>query len=241
MGSHSRGTAIHNSDLDLLQVVRKKELTWGGSLVSSNTVLANLRKILEGYGKTETRRDFLALVISYKSGAKIDLVPGYYLKPGINNLPVYQIPDGSGGWFETSPEAHNTYIKAADVRSNGKLKRTVQIIKYWRQCRINFIRLDSFHLELFLASSKICEGTKSYSQCVSEALTALSLREARALRDPVGVAGLISASATATQKESVTNSLNSSADHARRAHLAEMNGNDLEANRQWQIVFNGGF
>jgi hypothetical protein len=52
LASHSRGTAIKSSDLDLLQVVRKKELKWGDSLVSSNTLLANVRKALESYAQS---------------------------------------------------------------------------------------------------------------------------------------------------------------------------------------------
>jgi hypothetical protein len=240
MGSHSRGTAIKNSDLDLLQVVRKKELKWGDALVSSDTLLANVRKALESYARPEVRRDFVALVIQYKSGVKIDLVPGYYSRPGIDNMPVYQIPDGDGGWRETSPEAHNAYIKLADEKTQGKLKKTVQIIKYWRQCRVNSVRLDSFHLELYLAQSRICEGYKSLSSCVSESLAALSSREARALRDPIGVSGFISASSTDTQKLSVAASLSTSADHARRGLIAEVAGNSFEAKRQWDIVFNGG-
>jgi predicted nucleotidyltransferase len=240
MGSHSRGTAIKNSDLDLLQVVRKKELQWGGSLVSSDTLLANVRKALESYARPEVRRDFVALVIQYKSGVKIDLVPGYYLRPGVDNMPVYQIPDGAGGWRETSPEAHNAYIKNQDEKTLGKLKKTVQIIKYWRQCRASFVRLDSFHLELYLAQSRICEGYKSISSCVAESIAALSMREARALRDPIGVSGLISASSTTSQKLSVAASLSTSADHARKGIVAEASGNSLEAKRQWDIVFNGG-
>lgn len=241
MGSHTRGTAIAGSDMDVLQVIRKKEVTWGGSLVSSNTVLSNIRSTLAGYGRTDVRRDQVALVVSYKSGVHIDLVPGYYSGPGVGNYPVYHIPDGRGGWLSASPEAHNAYIKAADERAGGKLKRTVQIIKYWRRCRVNEIPLNSFHLEIALASSKVCEGLKSYSQCVLDAFSELTSREARAIRDPVGVAGLISASATDTMKASVANSLANSTEHARNARRAELQGMPLEAARQWSTVFNGGF
>jgi predicted nucleotidyltransferase len=44
IGSHSRGTAVANiSDIDLLLVVRREEVTRADSLVSSNTVLGNVR------------------------------------------------------------------------------------------------------------------------------------------------------------------------------------------------------
>lgn len=240
MGSHSRGTAIKNSDLDLLQVIRKRELTWGGSLVSSSTVLNNVRSHLSNYGKTDVRRDNQALVVRYTSGHHIDLVPGFYRGPGVSNYPIYEIPDGSGGWLQTSPEAHNAYLKLCDERAGGKLKRTVQLVKYWRKCRSVEIPLNSFHLEIVLANSRVCEGPKSYSSCVQEAFRELAAREARALRDPIGVSGLISASATDAQKLSVANSLTSSAEHALKAKTAETYLNSSEALRQWRIVFNGG-
>lgn len=241
MGSHTRGTAITGSDMDLLQVIKKEELMWGGNVVSSSTVLENVRRHLSAYGKSEIRRDRMALVVDYTSGAQIDLVPGYYVGPGVSNYPVFEIPNGLGGWLKASPEAHNAYIKQADEKARGKLKKTVQMVKYWRQCRVNQVRLNSFHLEIVLASSGVCEGLKSYSQCLAGALDTLAKREAKALRDPIGVAGLIAASGSQVQASAAANSLAGSSEHALKAVSAERQGSTLEAVRQWSLVFNGVF
>jgi predicted nucleotidyltransferase len=241
MGSHSRDTAISGSDLDMLQVLRKSELTYGGDIVSSYTALRNLRTSLADYAQTEVRRDQQALVIRYKSGKQLDLVPGYYIGPGQSNYPVYAIPDGSGGWLRTSPESHNLYLKLCDERSGGKLKRVVQIIKYWRCCRVNEVPLNSFHLETVLASSGIAEGAKAYSECIKDAFAELHSREGRAIRDPIGISGLIGASSTQAQRDAVTTALSHSANHARNARIAELFSDGTEAIRQWQLVFNGSF
>ena len=241
MGSHSRGTAIRGSDLDLLQVLRRREVTYGGAVVSSGTVLGRLRQLLLQYGRTDVRRDQQALVVSYRAGHHIDVVPGYFIGFNSQRRPVYEIPDGSGSWLQTSPEAHNQYLRDCDDRSRGKLKRVVQVMKFWRGTRANDIPLNSFHVEMVLASSGVCEGFKSYSACVADAFRELAARSAASIRDPLGISGLIAASGSISQRVSAGSSLSAASDHAIRARNAELLGHSAEAVRQWQIVFKGEF
>jgi hypothetical protein len=155
--------------------------------------------------------------------------------------PIYYMPDGAGGWMRTSPELHNKFIREANARSGQKLRRTVQLIKYWRECRSPRIPISSFYLDLLIAEQRICEGAKSYSQCLAEAFALLARYRCQAYTDPLGVAEVIDAVKTGGQRDAALRSVSYAHDHASRALMAELRGNHLEACRQWDIVFNGQF
>ena len=143
--------------------------------------------------------------------------------------------------METAPEAHNTYLKAADTQSVGKLRRTTQLLKYWRSCRTPAIPLASIHLELLLASENVCVGAKSYSRCLRDAFHLLRNRECRGLRDPLGIAGVLYAVQTTAQAEQLVSAVDYAAEHAQSAVEAQERKDWKEALRQWDIVFNGKF
>ena len=239
-GSFSRGTFIRGgSDVDLFAVISKKDVTWGGSLVSSETALNNIREeLLKRYPTTPVERDAQAVVVPFSQGASIDVVPAVFDQMLNGKLPLYLIPDGDGGWMPTCPELHANYIRQADIRSGGKLKRVAQLLKNWRECRTPRIALSSFHIEMILASEGICNGVKSYAVCFTETLQLLAQRECRALQDPLGVAGYISAFKTEAKRETAIASVRYSRDHAKDACWHDYSGNTDEAWRQWDIVFN---
>lgn len=242
IGSGSRGTTIANqSDIDLLLVLRTSEVTRAGGLISSNTVLKNVRERLQDrYTSTEIGRDGQAVVINFNDGNHpVDVVPGIYVGPGVGNYPTYRIPDGAAGWMDTSPEAHNKYIANANASSGNKLQGVARLMKYWRWSRSQ--SLNSFHLELLLAQSGVCTVAKSYSECVADVLTLLAQREARALQDPLGISGYVKAANTEAQRQQLVASLAHSASHAREAVRSDGWGSMPEAYRQWDIVFNGYF
>lgn len=242
IGSHARGTAVGNiSDIDLLLVLSRSEVTRCGVRVSSDTTLKNVRQRLqERYGQTHIGKDGQAVVVGFSDGKHpVDVVPGVYFGPGHNNYPVYDIPDGSGGWMRTSPQVHNRYIADANQRSGYKLQRVARLLKFWRACRSS--SLNSFHTELTLAESGVCTVPKSYAECLTDALTGLFQRDGRALRDPMGVSGLVQSTSTEAKRRQLVASLRDSAAHARKALKNDGYGSLPEAYRQWDIVFNGNF
>jgi predicted nucleotidyltransferase len=249
IGSHSRGSAISgSSDLDLLVRLPRVEAQWGGSQVSSQTVLKNVRIELQSrFPSTGIGRDGQAVVVNFVNGNfDIDVVPAVFKEmapkgPNGAKRPVYHIPDGDNGWMDTSPDAHADYIAAADARAGGKLKYTIQLLKHWRSCRSPRTPLLSFHLELLLASEGLCAGVKSYAACLTDAFSLLASRELRALQDPVGVSGLVPVAYTRSQQEAALRNVETARDHARRAVEAEGRRDLTEAYRQWDLVFNGGF
>jgi len=84
----------------------------------------------------------------------VDVVPAIFGGWSNQNTPIYWMPNGEGWWMNSSPPAHNTYIKKAEERSGGKLKRTAKLIKYWRECRDPKIPISSFHIEMLLAAHR---------------------------------------------------------------------------------------
>jgi hypothetical protein len=244
VGSHSRETAIRRySDVDHFAVFSRDDFRIGDRYKRSDTVLESIRNDLaQRFRRTPVQRDGQAVVVSFGQGDySVDVVPAMFWEMNKDNWPIYYIPDGNGGWMRTSPELHNKYIRDADQCSGGKLKRTSQLVKFWRECRSPRIPITSFHIDILLASHKVCEGVKSYAQRLTETFGLLSMRDCRALQDPLGVANLVSAVKTEFQQESACQAVAHAYDHATKALEAERSGNPREARRQWNIVFNNRF
>ena len=244
IGSHSRDTAVRgHSDLDLLAVFSRKDARWGEEFVKSTTFLRWIREDLEQrYQQTSIRGDGQALVIGFAAGQQsVDVVPAIFVGPGPDNWPLYSIPDGIGGWLQTSPEKHSKYLLEENERAKGKLKRVIQMVKYWRECRSPRVPLESFHLELLLASEGVCAGVKSYARCMFDAFYLLASRQGRGLQDPLGISGVVPACKTEAQRQVLQAAFAYARDHAWAALQAEDKSNRREAARQWGIVFNGYF
>jgi hypothetical protein len=169
------------------------------------------------------------------------VVPSRFHGMTQTNRPLYKKPDGADDWMLTAPEVHAKYIQDADRKSMGKLRRTAQLMKFWRDCRTPKVPLSSFHIEMLLASFRICEGVKSYTECVTELFQLLAQRECQAIRDPLQIAGHIGAIRGAQQRETALRSIAYSRDHAKEALYAERHTCVQEAKRQWDIVFHGNF
>jgi hypothetical protein len=171
-GSLARGSFIRGgSDADLMALISRKDFKWGDDLVTSRTALERIRIELMGrYPNTPVYTDVHAVVVPFSQGVSVDVVPAVFDGMLPNNWPLYLIPDGAGGWMPSCPELHNKYIREADVRSRGKLRRVAQLVKYWRECRSPRVPLSSFHIEMLLASEGLCTGAKSYAACVTETL-----------------------------------------------------------------------
>ena len=244
IGSNCRDTAIGNySDADLLLVLSRSEVTRGGWLVSSDTVLKNVRLELEDrYTSTNIGKDGQAIVVDFRDGDHpVDVVPAFYEGPAasLQNYPIYRIPDGEGGWMQTSPDAHNSYILEPDQQSRGKLKGVVRLLKFWRATRN--VPLNSFHVELLLAQSGVCNGVKSYAQCVADVMTLLCERNCRGLQDPLGISGIVKAANTEAKRQQALASLRQCAEHARQAIGNDCYGYYTTAYQEWDFVFHGHF
>jgi hypothetical protein len=195
---------------------------------------------------TSIGKDAQAVVVSFGAGTQVvDVVPAFWngmAKSDLvkKNRPLFTIPDGSGGWFETSPQAHRTYIENEDEASGGRLRRTAQLIKFWGTRR-GHVMLTSFHVELLLAHSGICRAPGGYAQYILEAFELLASRQCRAFQDPLGISGFIPAARTTAQVKDVLAAVRTSLVFARLAREAELSRNVVVAYAYWNRVFKGGF
>ena len=242
IGSHARDTAVDRfSDVDLLIMLKRSEARWGQNDVSSTTILDRFRRELDQkYVHTKVGRDGQAIVVHFEKGnAMLDVVPAVFRR--FEKAPIYVIPNGTGGWLESSPLAHNQFFRRADTDSEGRLTRTSRLLKWWKYSRTPATPVSSFYLDMTLASSKICRNVKSYSHSVALALSHLADRNGQALNDPTGLCGEITATATEPQLDRYRQIVSSSALNARLALVHEWTGDFERANSLWQRVFNGAF
>jgi hypothetical protein len=245
IGSYARQTAICDvSDMDLLAPMRAASISAGGYLYSSTTVLSKVRGVLAArFPRTEVVRDGQAVVVDFGDGLRpMDVVPAVWNSAkGLHNYPVFDIPDGRGGWMQTSPGSHNRYLRDADIRARGKLTYASQLMKFWCATRATPIPLNGFHIEMVLAASAICEGARSYAWIIREALALLASRACADLNDPVGISGRIPAVDTQMQRLNAYASVRAALSHADSALFAERLGRGTAALQQWDFVFNGMF
>lgn len=244
IGSHARQTAIHRfSDLDFMVVFRKEEFIWGGRLVSSDTILNKLVTDLgDRYPSTYVRRDVLAASLVFgSSGQSLDVVPAMFL--GFTGArPVFQIPDGQGGWLRTSPETHDRHFEIHQERSGNRLRKVSQLLKWWKHARTQPLPIRSFYIDMLLCTGGLGAPVgKTYGGCLEDFFEYLVATECRALLDPCVIAGEISPNDTFAQRETLYRAASFALVHARAASLAEKRRDFPEANRQWDLVFNGNY
>ncbi|MDZ5455796.1 nucleotidyltransferase domain-containing protein [Azohydromonas lata] len=243
IGSHCRGTAIRQfSDLDLMVILRKEEVIWGGKLVSSDTVIRRVLGELRGrFASSDIRRDGLAATIAFGSTKQsLDVVPAFFSRFDKGKArPVFLIPNGSGGWFETSPQVHDQYFAQAQERSGNKLRKVAQLVKWWKHARSTSLPIRSFYTDIVLSAYSICVGAKTYGQCLHDFFVALINIQCNALRDPCGIAGDIVSTNTDVQRQQLLASVRYAQVHAGAALEAQQHKDVQEANRQWELVFNG--
>lgn len=243
IGSHVKGTAVKRlSDVDVLLVLRRDAIKRGDGVISSGTLLKNIRDDLRcRYPNTDIRRDAQAVALRFGRGEHgVDVVPAVFGAASTTGHPVYIIPDGSGGWIPTSPDGQLKALKAADEKSGGKLSAIIRLMKWWMFSRAQWIPLDSTHLEAVVLKIGV-PRVGSYSTILSSVFVALNRRAGSAIRDPLGISGLLPIASTDAQKQDVLSALRYAADHSQRAVAAEAEGNHQEAIRQWKIVYNQSF
>mgnify|MGYP001221997355 CR=1 FL=1 len=246
IGSYARGSTIRQtSDLDVLAVLAvlsRDGVRRGGRRVRSSTVLDSVRLALsDRYPSTAIGRDGQAVVVAFAEGTSVDVVPAVFAAPLPSGRPVYDIPDGRGGWMRTAPGSHNQYIADADARSGRHLRSVAKLFKYWRWTRSTPVPINSFHVGLLMASEELCRvgTTNRYSFALT--LERLASRRCAALDDPLAVSGLVPACNTPAKCRTALATVKTSARRAAAAVDAEHRGDHREARSLWRLVFNGRF
>lgn len=246
IGSHTRDTAIHiKSDVDYFAKLGIGDVTWGNSRVSSTTTLDRVKSALKNrFKNTDVWIDGPAVVVGFGQGVgAVDVVPGVWVGTTQTSpqYPVFDIPDGNGGWRRTAPQRHTKYLRDEDERAGYKLSRSIKLLKGWKYARAPKVPIYGFHLELLLASEATCVGVKAYQNCLLDAFRLIRDRGGKALIDPLGIAGWVSATATDGQRAALIDHARHATEKATSAIDAELAGRIDDAFYYWKLVFNQDF
>ncbi|MGQ0713720.1 MAG: SMODS domain-containing nucleotidyltransferase [Gemmatimonadaceae bacterium] len=243
VGSHRKGTAIRvYSDVDLFVVLRREEVRWGMSEVSSATLLTRVREDLQArYPATAVRRDEVAAVVRFGGGAfSVDVVPALF--ESFRSRPIFKIPDGRAGWTSTAPDAQREWLFAANVASGRGLIPVVRILKWWSCARGSTTPLRSLYLETLLGRENVVGGPWGYAEALARAFAYLRQTGCPALSDPMGVSPIrIAATPTSGQHALLLEAIVSASERSAAALKAEQAGDWRGAVRQWSIIFNHEF
>jgi predicted nucleotidyltransferase len=238
VGSHVKGTAIRGySDLDLFVVMTRDEARKWARDDSSRTLIGRVRNDLqERFPATTVRRDGQAVVVKFAQGDfAVDVVPAIFA--GVRTTAVYQIPDGLGGWVQTSPEGQVNYLLEANSRAGNKVIPLVRMLKWWAQSREVTSPTKSLYLELLVPACHIPVGM-SYPEAMAGLLGALAKHQCGPIQAPAGYVGPVEIAPTDGQKRSILSVVEASSERAVRAREAEARGNVKEALRLWDVILN---
>lgn len=243
LGSYQKGTEIRGrSDVDLLFVISPEHVSWGGGHITSTALLERFRRAISAtYPTTSIGRDGQSVTVRFaQTGVDLDIVPA--VEAGkVKNVNLYSIPDGSGGWMNVAPLAELRRFKLADGGSGGKLRRAVQLLKWWKHSRADEVRIRSYYVELVLTVAGIANGPKPYSHILLDSLGVLADRGAAGMRDPDGRVGVTAAVPARASADRVVESLRRARDYAAEAVWYEEQGSMERAVTRWRVFFNGKF
>ena len=236
-GSFGNGTSIKGySDVDYFAVIPTET-----HKQDSSVNLSNIRITLSNrFPNTGVRVSSPAIVLPFGTEAKetTEVVPADY-KRKTKGYNVYEIADGKGGWMDSSPSAHNAYVREVDSNLSNKVKplvRFLKALKYYKN-----IPISSFYLELRV--SKYAKGEYSivYSIDIINLLKYFVDNNLPAIQDPQGISGYIYPCNTDVKKEDAISKLTTALSRAEKAGEEENNENIKDAFYWWNLLFDNKF
>lgn len=167
-----------------------------------------------------------------------EIVVADYVKDK-NGYKLYEIADGSDGWMQVCPDAHNAYVDKVDRKHGGEVKSLIRFLKAWKFYRD--VPISSFYLEMTVAKYADGETCIVYDIDLKEILIMLRDNGLAALQDPTGIDGYIQPCSTESLKQDALSKLNTAATRAENA-LAATHINDIKtAFDWWQGLYNHKF
>lgn len=238
-GSFGNGTSISGySDVDYFASIPSNRLS-----ENSFFTLTQVREALNGrFYSTDVYVDCPAVVCPFGTEAKesTEVVPAQYIgEIGNSNNSIYKIPDCSGGWMHSSPEAHNAYVRDVDQKLNGRVKPLIRFIKAWK-CYRN-VPISSFYLELRIARYAEEEPIIVYDIDVKRVFSHLYDVKLAKMQDPMGISGYISSCSTQAKLNDAWSKLSTALSRAKNAIEAKERGDLKEVFDWWNLIYDNKF
>jgi hypothetical protein len=190
------------------------------------------------FPNTGVRVSCPAVIVPFGTDAKetTEVVPAKYRYETSDGHRVYHIADGDGGWFKSSPDAHNAYVREIDQKRSNKVKPLVRFIKAWEY--LNNVPISSFYLEMRVAKYAQTESPIIYSWDVRDFLKHLEDISLASLQDPVGISGSIPAASTQVKLDEARSKVTTAYRRAKYAREEEEKDDIKEAFSWWNLLFN---
>ena len=209
------------------------------SSLSSNSsyFLTRLRSALATrFPNTGVRTSCPAIVVPFGADASetTEVTPANYIGTK-NHFETYEIPNCSGSWNESSPDAHNTYVRTNDQRLSNKVKPLIRFIKAWKY--FQNVPISSFYLELRIAKYSSEEVSIYYAIDVKRIFSHLNSVNLAKIRDPMGVSGLIAPCRSEAEMLTAKSKLSTALSRATKVRTAEEAGDIAEAFDWWNKLF----
>ena len=236
-GSFGNATSIRGySDVDFMAHMPTSALS-SNSAYSLNKLTAALS---QRFPYTGVRTSCPATVVPFGDDASetTEVTPADYLRTdkGFN---IYDIPDCSGGWMQASPDAHNSYVREADLRLGRKVKPLVRFLKAWKYYQN--VPISSFYLELRIAKYTNGEPSIVYAIDTKRVFAHLYSVDLARIQDPMGVSGYVSPCKSDPQLSEAKSKLSTALTRANKAREAECDGRIKEAFDWWRKLFTNKF
>lgn len=181
VGSYGRGTAISNSDLDILVSLPRREYerfdTYRGN--GQSRLLQALKGSIESTWSTSNiHADGQVVVVKFSDGMRFEILPAFKDTYSWTNDDTYTYADtNSGGrWLSTNPKAEQEAMREKDKRSNGLLFDTCKHIRYVHAQHFSSYYLSGILIDSFVYAAiggwhwvNSGEGSgqeKSYESCL---------------------------------------------------------------------------
>lgn len=239
-GSFGNGTGVrHYSDTDYFAVCPKDALS-----ITSTTALREVKEALQytfwKTGSIVVKTPAVRIPFGNYASERLEVTPCRFngmIDTPVGNKPYYDIANPSGGWMQSSPMAHNAYVKKVNDRLSGKLKPLIQLVKAWKF--YNSVPISSFYLELRIA--KYCDNQRSieYDIAIRHIMKMFFDSDLASIQDPMGISGYVQACTTLAKRDIALSKLNTGFTRANKAY--DQRAYADRAFYWWDLFYNNNF
>jgi hypothetical protein len=233
-GSFGHHTSVSRySDVDYFAVIPTGKLK-----ANSSASLQEIRSALANrFPKTGVTVRSPAVVVPFGTQAweRHEITPADDVGKTSGGHRVFDIPNRAEGWMRASPEAHNAWVNATNVKLGNRLKPLIRLVKAWNYFHGAGIR--SFYLELRTTEYALSENVIIYRYDIKGALQHLKTKGLAAMQDPASVSGLVHPCADSNKIIALTK-IDTAITRASSALAAEQAGRIGEAFQWWDRFFN---
>lgn len=237
-GSIGNGTNVNGySDTDYFAGIPRSNLKKNSAIT-----LKQVKEALQvRFPRTSgIRVDSPAVIVPFgtKQSETTEIIPADFLRTE-GSVNIYDIPDGVGGWMNSSPKAHNEYVTKINTNLSYKVKPLIRFIKAWKF--YNNVPISSFYLEM--RTAKFAYGEKSilYSYDIKSRFRELIDISLVSMNNPSGISGSIRPCKSETDKKEALSKLSTALRRAGNARDAEDREDTKDAFYWWGLVFNDKF